>query len=102
MKNIISFVLVAVIIMFSHQAFAQKMLEDFLKPMPEIEDMENEAFKQISTLYKEVPSVDEALAYQVRLPKRWNKQASKSLVGLSISDRVLGEIDRFYGPVRIG
>jgi len=86
----------------SAPAFAQKMLEDFLKPMPELPVMPEDEFKKSSTLYKETPSGDKKLSYTVRLPKKWNKQQNKALAGISISNRVLGEVDRYYGPVRVG
>ena len=86
----------------STPAHAQKMLEDFLKPMPELPSIPQEEFEKSSTLYKESPADDPKLAYSVRLPKKWNKQENSALAGISISNRVLGEIDRFYGPVRVG
>jgi len=83
-------------------AFAQKMLEDFLKPMPEIDLMDKETFDKSSTLYKETPAGDEALSYELRLPKKWTKQENKALAGFAVSNKLLGEVERFYGPVRIG
>ena len=82
--------------------FSQEIVNAIKKPMPEIPVMPEEEFKKKSTLYKETPFNDEYLAYSVRLPRKWSKHENASLSNFSLSNKVLGEVDRFYGPVRMG
>lgn len=96
------FLVFGVCTVFSSSTLAQTVVDAMKKPMPDIPMMPEEDFKKSSTLYKQVPFGDEKLAYSVRLPKKWTKNENKALSNFSVSNKVLGEIERFYGPARMG
>jgi len=81
---------------------AQKIVDAMKKPMPEIVVMPEEEFNKISTLHKAVPMGQEGLAYSIRLPKKWSRHENISLSNFSLNNKVLAEVDRFYGPPRLG
>lgn len=70
--------------------------------MPELELVSEEEFNKSSTLYKETPFDDEFLSYSVRLPKNWSKQDSGVVGSVNLSNKILGELDRYYAPPRLG
>lgn len=79
-------------------ALAQKILERFNTPLPEIPLMEEQDFLAATTLYEDTPYNDEALAYKIRLPKNWQKLTEAGQGSFSLSSTILGEIARYYGP----
>lgn len=83
-------------------ADAQTIVQSLKKPMPEFELMSEEEFNKSSTLYNEVPFDDETLGYTVRLPKNWSKQDNGAVGNFTLSNKILGEFSRYYGPVRMG
>jgi hypothetical protein len=83
------------------QAHAQKILERFKTPLPEIPFMEQAAFEAATTLYNETPHEDAILSYQIRLPKGWEHLTESGQGDYSLSSTVLGEIARFYGPPKL-
>jgi len=95
---VIGFVLVGGI----NTAHAQKIIQTMKKPMPELPVIDEEKFNNSSTLHNYVPFNDENLSYSVRLPKNWSKRDTTALSGFSINNKVLGEVDRYYGPARLG
>ncbi len=104
MKNTIVFLGMLAVMCFacSPSVFAQKIVDALKKPMPELPVMPEEDFLKQSTLHKEIPFGEDRLAYSVSLPKNWTKDEDGALSNFSFSNKVLGEIDRFYGPSRVG
>ncbi len=82
-------------------AQAQEILERFSAPLPVVEELERAAFEEATALHEETPGDDEVISYSVRLPKTW-KLATDRLSNYSISNRLLGEVARYYGPSEFG
>ena len=89
------------IAVLSHGAQAQKLLENYIKPMPEIPLMPDAEFVKQSSLYSEVPFGDKALAFDIRVPNTWQKQRDVSLSNAALGSKLLGELMRFYGPAKL-
>lgn len=91
------------ILLFSATSHAQKVLDEYKKPMPDLALLSEEAFEKITEAYKDIPFNDKALSYHLRLPKEWTKVQDVGLsVGhYSLSSKVFGEVGRFYGPARL-
>lgn len=83
-------------------AWAQTSPSSIKVPMPEIELMPEEEFIEKTKVIEEVPFGDEALAYKIRLPKDWSKLDDSASSNFTLGSKVLGEITRFYSPVRLG
>ena len=88
------------------------MGEDILKlQMSELSDytaeLEHEKFLESSDLYSEEPQGDRHLAYQVRLPKEWEKYTdrfayrNKGSEEAQLKRRILGKVAQYHGPQRI-
>jgi hypothetical protein len=84
-------------------ADAQKILEEFQKPLPEHkwEMMTQEEFEAETILHEDVPLGDEALSYKIRLPKGWEQPEGIGISNYTLSDKLLGEIAVFYGPPKM-
>jgi len=82
-------------------AVAQKIAEQFKKPMPEIEMFPQAEFEKETSLYTVEISNDPALSYDIRVPKGWTKIEGADLGSLSVSDKVAGEIGKFFGPATL-
>ena len=82
-------------------AQAQKLLESYIKPMPDIKLLPPEEFEKTSTLYSEIPYGDRALAFEIRVPTIWQKQRDVSLSSASVGNKLLGEMIRYYGPAKL-
>ncbi len=71
------------------------------------EELTEESFLQNSELHEEEPLGDRFLAYQVRLPRGWQRTTSaeqykgKQLEEAGLSQRILGQVARYVGPGRI-
>ncbi len=90
--------IVAVLLLWSGPAAAQAFLENYAPAMPKIEMIPQKEFEASSVLYQDIPSGDKALSYKFRLPKDWEKPADSANSTYQVSDKVLGEIVRLYGP----
>jgi hypothetical protein len=77
---------------------AEDILKSYAKPLPEIPLLPAEEFDAQTILYEDVPAGDEALSYKFRLPKDWKKPEDSAMTSYQISNKILGEIVRFYGP----
>ncbi len=78
---------------------AQEFMIDFKAPMPKIELMPQEEFEKKTALHDVKVAGDEALSYTFRLPKDWKKpNEDPSLQTYSLSNKILNELTRFYGP----
>jgi hypothetical protein len=79
-------------------AKAQEMVERVKKPLPGIEAVAPESFEAQTKLYEVSPGDDEFLNYSLRLPKDWTLFKELSNDQYSISNRLLGEVARYYSP----
>ena len=95
------FLIFLAVFSFSLPAQAQKILDDFKKPMPDIKLAPEAEFNAQSTAYEEVPLGDKALSYKVRLPKDWEEVKDGGLSNYSLSDKIFGEVARFFSPPRL-
>lgn len=93
-------VLCAGMVAFSGRIHAQALDVKNIKPIPTyLGAMDNDTFVALTTLKKDVPMDDKSMSYEVRMPKAWTQNTDVSTGTLShISDRVLGEIARYYSP----
>jgi len=102
LRSFLMIVFLGLVMFFSPASYAQQVVEGFKVEMPKLKEVELDVFNKTSTLYKRMPFGDEYLAYSVRLPKNWSKQANEGGEDFRLSNKVLGEIDRYYAPVRMG
>lgn len=89
------------LIVFAVPVGAQQNIDSYRKDLPTFEPMPENEFLGGSEIFKEVPFGDEFLSYEIRLPKKWKQYENQSVGGFSLSDKVLGEVARYYGPARI-
>ncbi len=89
-------------IFFSSQAQAQKILEEFNKPLPVVEPIDPAKFQEETVEYNVMPLEDEVLSYSVRLPKTWAEFGGGGIKNYSLNNNLLGEIARYDGPPGIG
>ncbi len=78
--------------------YAQQLLKSYAQALPDIPFMPDKEFNAATILYEDVPAGDEALSYRFRLPKEWKRPEDSALTSYQISNKILGEIVRFYGP----
>lgn len=83
---------------FSVAALAQKFIENYAPKMPDIALKPAAEFDASTTLYEDTPGGDQALSYRFRLPKEWGKSDEVALTNYTLSNKILGELVRFYGP----
>lgn len=69
-----------------------------LVPMPTIPLLLQSYFESRTDLRNEVPAGDAYLAYNVRLPKEWEKSTDAGLRNYTLNANVAGEVARYYGP----
>lgn len=91
-------VIVSALLSFSGEAQAQKIFDQFDKPMPEISSMTEQQFIDASKPIDEPSKNDPALGYSLRIAKDWPWPADAGIGNLVANDDILGEIGRFYGP----
>lgn len=82
----------------SHGAFAQKMLEQFSKTMPEFEVWQEDAFLKSSDRLVVDSFDDPALNFEMRVPKGWTNVTKGGFDNISIKNKIMAEITHFYGP----
>ncbi len=82
----------------SGPASAQKIFDQFDKPMPEMPMMSPEVFESSTKPIDEPSPEDPALGYHLRIAKDWPWPADAGIANLAADDDILGEIGRFYGP----
>lgn len=78
--------------------WAQQLLKSYAQALPDIPLMPDKDFNTKTVLYEDVPAGDEALSYRFRLPQDWKRPEDSALTSYQISNKILGEIVRFYGP----
>ncbi len=89
------------------QAFAVELAIDLskIKPLSEVEFLEEEAFENQTKLIDETPYDDQFLSYQVRLPKDWmenstNLNAVNTLDDSGAPQNVLGIVSSYISPAK--
>jgi len=82
-------------------ATAQKIYKQFKKELPHYDDLPIQEFEAKTTLYDVIPHEDPGLSYKVRLPKSWTESKSLGWNVYKTSDKVLGEIVRYYSEARL-
>lgn len=93
--------MVPAIVLPVHSAQAQKFLENYKIPMPDIPLMPEAQFNEKTTVSTDTPYSDKALAYEIRIGKDWSKGRDSSSTNASVGNKILGELARFYGPPRL-
>lgn len=79
-------------------ALAQQFDVIALVPMPAIPVLITSYFEQKTDFYKEAPSGDETLSYNVRLPKGWEKSTDAGLRNYVLDSSIVGEVARYFSP----
>ncbi len=78
---------------------AQNNVQDLInKPMPTFDPMPMEEFEAASIKIEDVPLGDAYLAYEIRLPKTWERSKGQGVSGFSLSKKILADVGRYYGP----
>ncbi len=87
--------------LFAQEAVAQKLLEDYKKPLPNITFFSETEFNVKTDRHSDVPYGDKSLSYQMRIPKGWITSKARGLSNFAGSSKIMGEVARFYGPPRL-
>ncbi|MCF8496713.1 MAG: hypothetical protein K9G62_08640 [Alphaproteobacteria bacterium] len=97
------FLLFFPLLLISTPSGAQKILDEYKKPMPEMNLLSKADFEAKTVLYQDTPFNDKALSFAVRLPQDWTRadDVGLSTGHYSLSSKVFGEVGRYYGPSRL-
>lgn len=98
----ILFSILSVAIVISSDAMANKEIQGFEKPMPEIESLDMAKFEQESTLYKKRPYQQDELAYKINIPKNWEQGEEKSSSNFQMNEKLFLELNVYYSKARMG
>ncbi len=79
-------------------AYGQELLKNNAPPLQDAKLLPQAEFDALTTLYEDSPGGDKGLSYSLRLPKDWKKSEDVSMASFMVSDKILGEILRFFGP----
>lgn len=79
-------------------AQAQNLTEQFNKPMPEFEPMPEADFMEASEEISQLFTGNKALDFKMRVPKDWIEADKVGVGDIKISNKILGEIKKYYGP----
>ncbi|MCC6597335.1 MAG: hypothetical protein IT559_00910 [Alphaproteobacteria bacterium] len=79
-------------------ASAQKIIDQFKKPLPEVAAMKTEDFRAATKTIKDKPGGDPDLEYLMRLPKDWERAEVSGSDQFSLTERVLSDVAKFYSP----
>jgi hypothetical protein len=90
------------ILSFASTVSAQAILKIFDKEMPQFDALSEEEFLAATNAESETPVGARGLAFDVRIPKDWMKADDVSLGSLIISDKILSNLARYFGPVTTG
>ncbi|MCB1720179.1 MAG: hypothetical protein KDI11_00300, partial [Alphaproteobacteria bacterium] len=82
----------------SHSAFAQKVMEQYRKPMPEFDLLSSSEFTEKTDPFVLNTFEDPALNFKIRIPKEWKNMTKGRPEDFSVTNKIMGEIVRFYGP----
>ena len=82
---------------------AQQDKFEYKKPMPDIPMVPDKEFLEGSILHKDLPFDDNALSYEVRLPKNWSKSKNKGSAAdtHALSSKILANVGEYFGPVSL-
>lgn len=83
---------------FPHSAFAQKVMEQYRKPMPEFDLLSSGEFTENTEPLVLKTFGDPALNFEIRIPKGWENMTKGRPEDFSVTNKIMGEIVRFYGP----
>jgi hypothetical protein len=88
------------LISYSNSSVAQLLDVKTISQLPTyLGAMDHDTFIALTDVHKEIPMDDKSLSYSVRLPKAWDKKVDHGTGAMShISEKVLGEIVRYYSP----
>jgi len=83
-----------------NSAFAQQLDITKINEIPTyLGSLDEDSFVALTSLEEDVPLNDKSMSFQIRLPKAWRKSEEVSSGTMrGVSDRVLGEIVRYYSP----
>jgi hypothetical protein len=101
-KQALFFLSFAFVLSFSGAVYSQAILKIFDVEMPEIELLSDDEFVSKTYRQTETPVGAKELAFDVRIPKDWTKADDVSLGSLVISDKILSNLARYFGPVTTG
>lgn len=94
--------LFAFFVMFlqGQNAMAQAMDLTQIKEIPTyLGSLDEDSFIALTSLEEDTPLNDKSMSYQIRLPKAWEKSVEVSSGTMrAMSNKVLGEIVRYYSP----
>ncbi len=90
-------VIFAGIVTFSPQTYASAFIDIFDKGMPVYEAIPLKEFQESGRVHTQQPLADEALSYELTLPKVWRETKS---FGYSLSQDIFTDIGRYIGPVK--
>ncbi len=78
--------------------FAQDMVDQFDKEMPEIVLPDNNDFMDNSSLVNDKTQEDKALYYSISVPRTWDQDGNIVLDDVSVNSKITGTLRKFYGP----
>ena len=96
-KSVFTCILSLGVLVFSAQAQAQTIKDQFSVPMPEIEMTPIADFVAKSNEIELDSSRSPELGFYIRIPKDWT-DSTKAGIETDIGQKVLSELKNFYGP----
>lgn len=80
------------------QGQGQRLTEQFNKPMPKVDIIPKEEFDKTSNFLEEKFPEDPALNFDINIPKNYTDISKGGLGNINVSNKVLGELRKYYGP----
>ena len=94
----VKFLMLVLLLCVSQPVFAQKVTEQFKKPLKSFELTPKKEFLAETDLISETMAQDETMSYQIRVPKNWKKSDKNNFDNIVVSDRILAELGKYFGP----
>ncbi len=101
-RQILFLFLTVILVCGSGAVQAQQILDIFKKDMPKIELLPEEEFVEKTVSQHEMPVGARALSFSIRIPKDWTAADDVSLGSLVISDKIVSNMAKYFGPVSTG
>ena len=76
--------------------------DQYMKPMPEFEKMDEKDFMDATQPFHELPYDEEALEFNIRLPKDWDISNQINAASFSLNEKIFTNLNMFKSKPRMG
>jgi len=77
------------------------ILENYRTDLPDVEPVAAEELDTVSDVFEATPFDEEVLGYKIRIPKGWENSLKHAPDDGDLSNKVLGDLAKFYGPPKV-